>query len=158
MKKGNYKRLISAFGNEKQIWYYVDEDNVYLSNGFFILRTRYQAVYDYITQEVFKRKKKPEMKWEDKVFTLFSVPISMHIVENPKPIELKDGRICFDFQFKDENIDGFSRINIKFMPNSDCTYFVQNGRNKAVYGCIGNITNPEAELYIMPVYVAKGEE
>ena len=60
MKKADVKDLISAIGKEKKAFFFSDSEYTWLSNGYFVFKTRDKEIAQYIVDSVNERKRKPE--------------------------------------------------------------------------------------------------
>lgn len=146
MKKGDVKNLISAIGMEKIAYFYSNADETYLSNGYFILKTRDKKIAQYIIDSVNNRKRKPEWKELEKLSELMGESENSELCSDIEEKEiLKDGRkvLCL----KQNNYSVW--INAKYViPNTD---FYTIGKIKPVFQFYGRLDNPEATLMILPI-------
>lgn len=144
MKKADVKNLISAIGREKRAFFFSDEEYTWVSNGYFVFKTRDKEIAQYIIDSVNERKRKPEWTEMERL---------KDIVE-----DCPDAYLCTDIQtrkidetkvlvLKQENYSVW--INEKFaIPK---TNFYTKGMRAPVYQFVGRMEYPEAIHMILPI-------
>lgn len=146
MKKSDVKGLISAIGREKRAYFFSDYEHTYLSNGYFVFKTRDKEIAQYIVDSVNERKRKPE--WQE------MERLKEFVEDGP------DAKLCTDVQtgkilndgrevliLKQENYSVW--INAKFVVPK--TNFYTSGMRAPVYQFIGRMEYPEAIHMILPI-------
>lgn len=146
MKKSDVKGLISAIGKEKKAFFFSDAEYTWLSNGYFVFKTRDKEIAQYIIDSVKERKRKPEWKEMERL---------KDIVE-----DCPDAWLCTDVQsgkvptdgkeiliLKQENYSVW--IDAKFVIPK--TNFYTMGALKPVYQFVGRMEYPEAIHMILPI-------
>lgn len=146
MKKADVKNLISAIGKEKRAYFFSDEEYTWVSNGYFVFKTRDKEIAQYIIDSVKERKRKPEWLEMERL---------KDIVE-----DCPDARLCADIQTGKTTIDGTkvlvlkqenysTWINEKFaIPKVN---FYTSGMRAPVYQFVGRMEYPEAIHMILPI-------
>lgn len=146
MKKADVKNLISAIGKEKRAYFFSDEEYTYLSNGYFVFKTRDHDIAQYIIDSVNERKRKPEWTEMERL---------KNFVE-----DCPDAELCTDIQTGKTTIDGTkvlvlkqenysTWINEKFIIPK--TNFYTSGMRAPVYQFVGRMEYPEAIHMILPI-------
>lgn len=146
MKKADVKNLISAIGKEKRAYFFSDAEYIWLSNGYFVFKTRDKEIAQYIVDSVNERKRRPEWTEMERL---------KDIVE-----DCPDANLCTDIQTGKTTIDGREVlilkqenysvwINEKFaIPK---TNFYTSGMRAPVYQFVGRMEYPEAIHMILPI-------
>lgn len=147
MKKADVKNLIGAIGKEKRAYFFSDAEYTWVSNGYFVFKTRDKEIAQYIIDSVNERKRKPEWTEMERL---------KDIVE-----DCPDAELCTDIQtgrtLEDQreviilNQSTYSVwINDRFtIPK---TNFYTMGALKPVYQFVGRMEYPEAIHMILPIY------
>lgn len=146
MKKSDIKNLISAIGRKKRAYFFSDAEYTWVSNGYFVFKTRDKEIAQYIIDSVNERKRKPE--W-------FEMERLRDIVE-----DCPDAKLCTDIQMGKTQGDGrdvlilkqenySTWINTKFaIPKVN---FYTSGMRAPVYQFVGRMEYPEAIHMILPI-------
>lgn len=147
MTKADVKNLIGAIGKEKRAYFFSDEEYTWVSNGYFVFKTRDKEIAQYIIDSVNERKRKPEWLEMERL---------MDIVEDGP-----DAFLCTDIQTGKTANDGTKLlvlkqeyysvwINAKFaLPK---TNFYTTGPFGPVYQFVGRMEYPEAIHMVLPIY------
>lgn len=146
MKKSDVKDLISAIGKEKRAFFFSDAEYTWVSNGYFVFKTRDKEIAQYIIDAVKERKRKPE--W-------FEMERLKEFVE-----DCPDANLCKNIQTGRTPNDNREVlilnqpdysvwIDAKFtLPK---TNFYTMGMRKPVYQFVGRMEYPEAIHMILPI-------
>lgn len=146
MTKADVKNLISAIGREKRAYFFSDEEYTWVSNGYFVFKTRDKEIARYIIDSVKERKCKPEWIEMERL---------KDIVE-----DCPDAELCTDIQtgrtMEDQrevlilNQPTYSVwINDRFIIPK--TNFYTMGMRAPVYQFVGRMEYPEAIHMILPI-------
>ena len=146
MKKADVKNLISAIGREKAAYFFSNEEYTWLSNGYFVFKTRDKEIAQYIIDSVKERKRKPEWtemeRLKDIVEDCPDAYLCTNIQTGKAPTDGKEILIL-----KQENYSVW--INAKFVIPK--TNFYTKGMRMPVYQFVGRMEYPEAIHMILPI-------
>ena len=138
MKKGDLKNIISSIGKEKNAYHYSYDEDVYLSEGHFILKTT-DKLAQHIIDKVNEKKRRPE--WSE----LRSLPnfftVTGELCKKIESGELSDGRSVLFLKQDDYVVT----INKKF--TIDGGNFYTLGERKQVI----EFVDIEGTLCILPI-------
>lgn len=146
MKKTDVKNLISAIGKGKAAYFFSDYENTWLSNGYFVFKTRDKEIAQYIVDSVNERKRKPEWTEMERL---------KDIVE-----DCPDARLCTDIETRKVPTDGKEILILKQENYSvwidakfviPKTNFYTSGMRAPVYQFVGRMEYPEAIHMILPI-------
>lgn len=146
MKKADVKNLISAIGREKRAFFFSDEEYTWLSNGYFVFKTRDKEIAQYIIDSVNERKRKPEWTKMERLKDIVEDCPDTHLCT-----DIQTGKVLTDgtkvLVLKQGNYSVW--INEKFaIPK---TNFYTKGMRALVYQFVGRMENPEAIHVILPI-------
>lgn len=146
MKKADVKNLISAIGKEKRAYFFSDSEHTWLSNGYFVFKTRDHDIAQYIVDSVNERKRKPEWtemeRLKDMVEDCPDAELCTDIQTGKVPTDGKEILIL-----KQENYSVW--IDAKFVIPK--TNFYTKGMRAPVYQFVGRMEYPEAIHMILPI-------
>lgn len=147
MKKTDVKNLISAIGRGKAAYFFSNEEYTWLSNGYFVFKTRDKEIAQYIVDSVNERKRKPEWTEMERL---------KDIVE-----DCPDAWLCTDIETRKVLLDRGRDILILKQPEYSVwidakfvipkTNFYTMGALKPVYQFVGRMEYPEAIHMIIPI-------
>lgn len=146
MKKSDVKGLISAIGKEKRAFFYSDAEYTWVSNGYFVFKTRDKETAQYIIDTVKERKRKPEWQEMERLRDIVEdCPDTYLCTDVQTGKVLNDGREVLIL--KQENYSVW--INTKFVIPK--TNFYTSGMRAPVYQFVGRMEYPEAINMILPI-------
>lgn len=146
MKKSDVKNLISAIGREKSAFFFSDAEYTWVSNGYFVFKTRDKEIAQYIIDSVKERKRKPEWKEMERLKEFVEDCPDAYLCTN-----VQTGKVLNDRReiliLTQENYSVW--IDAKYtIPK---TNFYTMGMRKPVYQFVGRMEFPEAILMILPI-------
>lgn len=146
MKKSDVKNLISSIGREKMAYFFSDAEYTWVSNGYFVFKTRDKEIAQYIIDAVNERKRKPEWKKMERLKEFVEDCPDAHLCTDIQTGKtLGDGREMLIL--KQENYSTW--INTKFtIPKVN---FYTSGMRAPVYQFVGRMEYPEAIHMILPI-------
>lgn len=146
MKKADVKNLISAIGRGKAAYFFSNEEYTWLSNGYFVFKTRDKEIAQYIIDSVKERKRKPEWKEMERLKDIVEDCPDAYLCTNIQTGEVPtDGKEILIL--KQENYSVW--IDAKFVIPK--TNFYTKGMRAPVYQFVGRMEYPEAIHMILPI-------
>lgn len=146
MKKADVKNLISAIGRGKAAYFFSDSEYTWLSNGYFVFKTRDKEIAQYIIDSVNERKRKPEWKEMERLKDIVEDCPDAYLCTN-----IQTGKVPTDGKeiliLKQENYSVW--IDAKFVIPK--TNFYTKGMRAPVYQFVGRMEYPEAIHMILPI-------
>lgn len=146
MKKEDVKDLISAIGKEKKAFFFSDEEYTWVSNGYFVFKTRDKEIAQYIIDTVNERKRKPEWQEMERLKDIVEdCPDTYLCADVQTGKVLNDGREVMILNQPEYSV----WINAKFaIPKVN---FYTKGMRAPVYQFVGRMEYPEAIHMILPI-------
>lgn len=146
MKKSDVKGLISAIGKEKKAFFFSDAEYTWLSNGYFVFKTRDNEIAQYIIDSVNERKRKPEWTEMERLKDIVEDCPDAHLCADVQTGKvLNDGREVLILNQPEYSV----WINAKFVVPK--TNFYTSGMRAPVYQFVGRMEYPEAINMILPI-------